>query len=221
MRTTKSLQYTAAILSAATAVAFVAEAPVQAQVNPFTDVKAGTTHYQAIVSLAEKGIVTGVTATSYQPNANATRGDAAIYIANALGLELSNVTNPSFKDIPVTSKYYKAVAALTELGIISGYDDQTFRPSNTLTRSQTAKMLTLGFGLQLATSSATKFSDVNRLADVNTKLYIQTLVNYGVTTGTTATTFSPNKNLTRGQLATFLYRAMQVPAGDLDIIVVE
>lgn len=221
MSKSKTIQYTAAILAAATTVAYVAEVPVYAQTNPFVDVKQESTHYNAIVSLAEAGIVTGVTANSYKPNANATRGEAALFIANALQLNLNNVVDPNFSDVPVGSKYYKAIAILTELGVVSGYSDGKFKPGNTLTRAQIAKMLTLAFSLQLASSSTTKFTDVNKIKDANTKKYIQTLVNNGVTTGTTATTYSPNNNLTRAQLATFLYRALQLSSSDLEIIGIE
>ena len=54
-----------------------------------------------------------------------------------------------------------------------------------------------------------------------TKRYIQTLVDYRITKGTTATTFSPNMKLTRGQLATFIYNAIQATSDDLTIISVE
>ena len=59
------------------------------------------------------------------------------------------------------------------------------------------------------------------LNTTETKRYIQTLVDYSITKGTTATTFSPNMKLTRGQLATFLYNAIQTTSDDLTIISVE
>src|SRR5690606_1192729 len=98
----------------------------------------------------------------------------AQFIANALNLDTTNVTNPGFKDVPKGHKYYGAIAALYERGIIGGYGDE-FKPNNLLTRSQIAKMLTLSFDLNLAGSAKTKFTDVNKLNDTNTKLYIQTL----------------------------------------------
>lgn len=188
--------------------------------NPFTDVKDTNSHAHAIVSLYNDGIVTGVTETTYEPGKEATRGDAALYLANALGLNTVAVQNPGFKDVPTSSKYYKAVAALKQAGIVGGYGDE-FRPNATLTRAQLAKMLTVGFELEQATSTTTKFTDVNKLTDVATKRYIQTLVNYNITKGTTATTFSPNMKLTRGQLATFLFNAIQATDDALTVISVE
>lgn len=191
-----------------------------AAVNPFTDVKDSNSHANAILSLYNDGIITGKTTTTYEPGKTATRGEAVLFLANALGLQENTEKNPAFKDVPSSSKYYKAVTALTKAGIVNGYGDE-FRPDATLTRAQLAKMLTIGFELQQSTQTKTKFTDVNKLTDGATKKYIQTLVDYGVTKGTTATTFSPNMKLTRGQLATFLYNTMNVTSDELTVISVE
>lgn len=216
----KLLTYSALLLATTTTSAFVADIPAFAQVNPFTDVKTTNSHYTAITNLYSDGIVTGVTASLYKPGQDATRGEAALFLANALGLDTKNVKNPGFTDVSTTSKYYGAIAALQAKGIVGGYG-KTFKPNNTLTRSQLAKMLTLGFDLTRASATTTKFTDVNKLTDAATKHYIQTLVDYNITNGTTATTFSPNKNLTRAQLATFLYNSINVTSDDFDLIDVQ
>lgn len=182
-------------------------APTVAAANPFVDIKPSNTHYEAITSLYENNIIPGITSTLFKPNQEATRGEAALFLSNALGFNTINVKNPGFKDVPKDSIYYGAIAALYEEGIVGGYGD-TFRPEDTLTRAQLAKMLTLGFQLHLAENTKSIFIDVNNLTDISTKQYIQTLVDYNITRGTSATTFSPNQNVTRGQLASFLYNAM-------------
>ncbi|MGE7982947.1 S-layer homology domain-containing protein [Solibacillus sp. NPDC093137] len=193
---------------------------VQASTNPFTDVKETNSHANAIVSLYNEGIISGVTSQTYEPGKSATRGDAALYLANALNLQNSTAPNPGFKDVPTSSKYYKAISALNKAGIVNGYGNE-FRPDATLTRSQLAKMLSIGFELEQSTTTKTKFTDVNKLTDTATKKYIQTLVDYGITKGTTATTFSPNMKLTRAQLATFLYNAIEATSDDFIVIGVE
>ncbi|MGE7914474.1 S-layer homology domain-containing protein [Lysinibacillus xylanilyticus] len=82
-----------------------------------------------------------------------------------------------------------------------------------------AKMLTLGFDLQQATTLSAPFSDFTK--DNETDKYIQTLLNYGITQGTSATTFSPYTDVTRGQMALFLYRTLQKNENDFYIISVE
>lgn len=204
--------------------AFVVDMPATVAAsadNPYTDVTVKDGHYAAIIDLTEKGIVTGVTKTLFQSTKPATRGEAALFIVNALGLNEGAVVSTSFKDLPATSPYYQAVGALFNRNIIGGYSDGTFRPNATLKRSEIAKMLTLAFELDVSNVMKTKFEDVNVISDVATKRYIQTLIDYSITAGTTTTTFSPYGTLTRGQLATFIARSMDAVAEDVTILRVE
>ena len=82
-------------------------------------------------------------------------------------------------------------------------------------------MLVLGFDLELAQATTIKFTDVNNIQDTATRGYIQTLVQYNITKGTSDTTFSPNDPVKRAQLATFLKRAIDNTTLDFDIIGVE
>ncbi|OCS87041.1 S-layer homology domain-containing protein [Caryophanon latum] len=191
--------------------------PVIAQKTPFTDIE-GNTHKEAIETLYAEGIVFGATRNKYEPNAIATRGETAKMFAKALQLDTINVKNPNFKDVPTSHAYYGEIAALANLGIVSG-ENGSFRPNGNFKRSHAAKMLTLGFALNKASSIDSKFKDMPEHRD--TALYIQTLINYSITQGTTATTFSPNQGLTRGHVATFLYRTMNALRDDLNITTVE
>lgn len=214
------IKYALAATLAATTVACVAQAPAQAAV-PFKDLQNVGDHYTAIDELYNLGIIEGRTLTAFAPYEAATRAELALFIANALNLDTKNVVNPGFKDVPKNSKYYGAIAALYNKGIISGYPDQTFKPNANVTRSQVAKMLVIGFDLELAHATTTKFKDVNAIQDTNTRRYIQTLVQYNITKGTSDTTFSPNDFVRRAQLATFLKRAIDNTTSDLDLISVE
>lgn len=218
---TNAKKLTAAMLVLPMTAAFVIEAPASAATNPYSDLTTKDGHYDAIIELTEQGIVSGVTQTLFQSTKPATRGEAALFIANALQLDQTTGTNPNFKDLPTTNPSYGAIVALYERNIIGGYTDGTFRPNAILKRSEIAKMLTLAFELEIANETKTKFTDVNVIKDLNTKRYIQTLIDYSITTGTTATTFSPYETLTRGQLATFLNRTLTAAADDFTIISVE
>lgn len=187
--------------------------PAIANSTPFTDIK-GNTHEEAIETLYNEGIAFGVTRDKYEPNTTATRGETAKMFAHALQLNMDDVKNPNFSDVPITHQYYKEIAALANVGIVSG-DNGMFRPNGNFKRSHAAKMLTLGFGLDMATKIQSKFIDMPQHKE--TALYIQTLINYGITQGTTATTFSPNNAITRGHVATFLYRTVNMLSDDLNI----
>ncbi|WP_431029138.1 S-layer homology domain-containing protein [Lysinibacillus sp. LZ02] len=213
-------KYVLAATLAATTVAYVAQVPATAAV-PFTDLKNVGDHYTAIEELYNSGIITGRTATTFAPYEAATRAELALFIANALHLDTKNVKDPGFTDVPKNSTYYGAIAALYNAGIIGGYKDKTFKPNDYVKRSQVAKMLVLAFDLELANTTTTKFTDVNSIQDMDTRRYIQTLVQYNITKGTSTTTFSPNDSVKRAQLATFLKRAIDYTQSDFDIINVE
>ncbi|WP_374963841.1 S-layer homology domain-containing protein [Lysinibacillus sp. RS5] len=209
-----------AIATAAVVVPCVAVIPTEAATMPFTDIKNSGSEaelYKAVSELYSQGIVFGTTPTTFSPYQNLTRGEAAYFLAESLKLETKNVVNPGFKDVPATHKYYGHIAALAEKGIIQ--KNTNYNPDHFIKRSQMAKMLTLGFDLQQATTLSAPFSDFTK--DNETNKYIQTLLNYGITQGTSATTFSPYTDVTRGQMALFLYRTLQKNENDFYIISVE
>ncbi|WP_332651214.1 S-layer homology domain-containing protein [Lysinibacillus sp. 54212] len=202
-------------------VAFVAEVPTEAASIPFTDVPIQSYYYEPIILLYNQGIIEGRTATQFKPGQEATRAEAALFIANALELDTVNVKDPGFKDVPTSSKYYGAIAALYEKGIIHGKSPTMFDPNGTLTRSHIAKMIVLSFEFEMSSASTTKFTDVNKLQNVNERRYIQTLVQNDITKGTSNTTFSPNNTVTRGQLTTFLHKALLAKGEDFELVDVQ
>lgn len=209
-----------AIATAAVVVPCVAVIPTEAATMPFTDIKNSGSEaelYKAVSELYSQGIVFGTTPTTFSPYQNLTRGEAAYFLAESLKLETKNVVNPGFKDVPASHKYYGHIAALAEKGIIQ--KNTNYNLDHFINRSQMAKMLTLGFDLQQATTLSAPFSDFTK--DNETNKYIQTLLNYGITQGTSATTFSPYTDVTRGQMALFLYRTLQKNENDFYIISVE
>ncbi|MER2000345.1 MAG: S-layer homology domain-containing protein, partial [Lysinibacillus sp.] len=162
-------------------------------------------HYDAIMQLYNRDIISGYSDGTFRPTKHVTRGQAAKMLASILGLELSNVKNPKFKDVPLKNSNYPYIAALVELGVMSGYKDGTFRPNEVITRNQMAKIIVRGFQFGEAKELTHTFEDVTS-KNAN-RFYIQTLLNLNITQGTSAITYSPSKAVTRGQLASFLIRA--------------
>lgn len=111
-----------------------------------------------------------------------------------------------FTDVPRSAYYRDAVAWAVEQGITGGTTDDTFSPNVPCTRAQTVTFLWRAAGCPEAAGSVNPFTDVAESA-----YYYQAVlwaVERGITTGSTATTFSPNAVVTRGQTMTFLYRAI-------------
>ncbi len=118
--------------------------------------------------------------------------------------------NAGFDDVTDPDAfYYAAVYWAVEQGITTGATPTTFAPSAPCTRAQVVTFLWRAAGSPAPTSGKNPFSDVAKGA----YYYDAVLwaVEKGITTGTTATTFSPNSTCTRGQVVTFLWRDAGAP----------
>ncbi|MEO4054142.1 C40 family peptidase [Solibacillus sp. CAU 1738] len=133
----------------------------------------------------------------------ASRGEVAIQLAKAMGLDTSN-TNSSFTDVKPTSKYAGAVAALQKEGVFTGDENGKFNPGSPLTRAQMAKVLVIAFDLKQA-GDAPSFTDVP--ASHWSHEYVSTLASTGITVGKGDGTFGLKENVTLKQLAAFIDRA--------------
>ncbi|MGN7388900.1 S-layer homology domain-containing protein [Sporosarcina sp. SAFN-015] len=224
-KNSKAKMFTAALATTVAASGVVAVAPmsVKAETPSFSDVRDIPSHhfYDAVMKYTAAGMMSGYSDGTFKPGQNITRQDAAKLLAMVLDLDTKNVSDPGFTDISKTSPYYGYIAALVEEGIISGYEDNTFKPHDSLTRAQMAKIIVLGFSLEEMESVQLPFSDINsKQWHID---FVRSLYAHEITTGTTPTTFSPNAFVTRGQMASFVFRseAFVVPKVDEDQVAVD
>ncbi len=164
-----------------------------ATIDPSADLEAGSA-YQVTVS-------TGV------------RNAGGLSVAGAPVVWSFNTAAPAsaFSDvIPGVTPYYGAIVELASDGIITGFDDGTFRPNDMVTRQQFAKMIVLTLQLPVTGAEVNPFTDV--VAQIGTdpfypSKYVAVCALNDITQGTTATTFSPYANITHQQLITMIARA--------------
>lgn len=114
--------------------------------------------------------------------------------------------NVSFTDVKTSDYFYDAVVWAVNEGITNGVTSTTFCPDMSCDRAQVVTFLWRAAGEPTPTSSYMPFTDV----DKNDYYYDAVLwaVQQGITEGTSKTTFSPRMTVTRGQVVTFLWRAM-------------
>ena len=110
---------------------------------------------------------------------------------------------PSFPDVDPSLPAYEAIGFLSSASIISGYQDGTFGPSDTLKRGQATKMLVLWQELPMV-SGEPSFPDVD---DVY-RDYVETASAQGWITGYADGRFKPYSTLSRQQMAIIIVRAM-------------
>ena len=170
----------------------------------FADVKSGSYCYDAVQWAVAKGITLGMSDGSFAPNAPCTRGQIVTFLWRAMGCPAPKSTVNPFTDVKSGSYCYEAVLWAVEQGITKGTTATTFSPNAACTRGQAVTFLCRAVGTE--GTGDTGFADVG--ANSFCAGSVKWAVENGVTKGTTATTFSPNETCTRGQIVTFLYRAM-------------
>src|SRR5213078_543225 len=102
----------------------------------------------------------------------------------------------NYSDVHQADYYYTAALQLGRAGVMSGYSDCTFRPFNTITRGQTAKIVVLGANVPLNCPGTGHFSDVPTTNPFF--CFIETAFNADIISGYSDGTFRPGNNVTRG-----------------------
>ena len=171
---------------------------------PFTDVAEGAYYADAVAWAIQNKVTSGVSATTFAPNASCTRGQMVTFLWKAAGSPEPKSLTTAFTDVKSGAYYEKAVAWAVENKVTTGTSATTFSPDATVTRGQSVTFLWKANNSPAA-ASASAFTDVAASA------YYASAVNWavekGVTSGMSATTFAPNSDCTRAQIVTFLYRA--------------
>lgn len=190
----------------------------------FLDVKATDFFANSAIVLYNEGLLKGIGERKFGPEIQLTREQAAVFFARILGLDTEGVVNPGFSDVKASEYYYSSVAAVKKAGIMNGKSQNHFGTGDVLTRGEMAALLVRAFQLQakgaaaeLGVGAATPFNDVAKSSFAND---ILKLYQSGLAGGTTKTTYSPEKAVTRGEFVTFLYRALVSQGNSEDFAVV-
>ena len=175
-------------------------------VNPFVDVPAGSFYYDAVLWAVEKGVTTGTSATTFEPDGSCTRAQAVTFLWRVAGCPAPKSAAMSFTDVKAGSFYYDAVLWAVENGITKGTSETTFEPEGICTRAQ---IVTLIWRAQKSPAAGTD----NPFNDVKAGSFYETAVLWavkaGVTKGTSAVTFEPEGICTRAQIVTLIWRCMK------------
>lgn len=121
-------------------------------------------------------------------------------------------TQNPFVDVKQGDYYYDAVQWAVGKKITSGTSATTFTPDGICTRAQTVTFLWRSQGSPKAAGAENPFTDVSK--DAYYYDAVLWAVEQGITNGTSATTFSPDATVTRGQTAAFLWRVAKQPQVD-------
>lgn len=172
----------------------------------FIDVAPNAWYKDAVQYAYDNGLMTGVSANEFAPDATTTRGMIVSMLARLEGVESAN--DAGFADVE-GEWYATAVNWAASVGVVNGYEDNTFRPNDAITREQLAAIL-MNYAAYKgedvsARASLDAYSDAENVSTWATDT-MQWAVAKGLLTGVTADTLQPQGAATRAQVAAISQR---------------
>ena len=175
--------------------------------TPFTDVSQQSWYYNAVQYVYENGLMAGTSAATFEPNATLSRGMVAQILYNLEG-QPTVEGESAFTD---TNTHWaaKAIAWAQKNGVVSGYENNIFRPNKAVTREELAQMLYnyaqhKGYDLT-STGDLTRFPDGNSVS-----VWAETAMAWAngkaLINGFEDNTLQPGGNSTRAQAASILMK---------------
>ena len=178
----------------------------------FTDVPEKHSYQKAVYWAVDEGIGAGYTGSKlglFGVNDDITRGQVMMFLWRAAGKPEPKSSSQTFTDVPVKNNFFKAIQWGVEQGITGGYSGAKagqFGPNDNCTRGQIVTFLWRFANKPEPSKHTQTFTDV----PVKHSFYkaIQWASENGITSGYKDGSFGVNKNCTRGQCVTFLYRLL-------------
>lgn len=177
------------------------------QTMNFIDVKTTDYFYNSVKWAVGKNITNGTSSTTFSPYKSCTRAEIVTFLWRAAGSPEPTTTRNPFRDVNAVthSSYYKAILWASQKGITSGTSTTAFSPDQVCTRAQIVTFLYRYAG-QPSGYYSNPFKDVGATSEASYYNAVLWAVGKGITTGTSATTFSPYASCNRAEAVTFLYR---------------
>lgn len=187
---------------------------------PFTDLT-GNTFSGAIGYLYCHNMVSGVSATSFNPGGSATRAQFARLVVKAFGLQ---ITTPSdgqqlFTDVPPSYYAFPYIETGYIHAILSGYTQAQcqaanalypcYLPNRAITRAELVKLIVKAGNYPHITPTIPTFVDVPSSYFAYT--YIETAYAYHLVHGVDASHFAPAIAIRRDEMAEVVYKAITTP----------
>jgi len=179
----------------------------------FADV-AGHWAQADIELMAARHIARGVSDTQFQPNRAINRAEFAALLIRSLGLAEQQPARPTFSDIQTGSWYYGAVETARRADLVRGYEDNTFRPLQIISREEMATMIVRALeyaGYPAAAADEAALSGYSDTSGVSSwaKAAMAQAVQTGIIEGRTASTLNAKDTATRAESITMLKRLLE------------
>ena len=177
----------------------------------FTDLENHAWAKDAVYTLKNKGIISGVSDTEFAPANNIKRGDFILILTRMLGV--NNEFTENFADVPESAYYYRAIGSAKAVGIAQG-SGENFMPENSITRQD---LITLAYRAFLAkgyitetddTASLDAFADKDDISDY-AGTAMASMVKAGIIQGSNGNV-NPKGSATRAEVAVMCARLCEL-----------
>lgn len=177
----------------------------------FTDLENHAWAKDAVYTLKNKGIISGISDTEFAPANNIKRGDFILILTRMLGV--NNEFTENFADVPESAYYYQAIGSAKAAGIAQG-SGENFMPENSIIRQD---LITLAYRAFLAKGYITETTDLTSLdafadkGDISdyAKTAMASMVKAGIIQGSNGNV-NPKGFATRAEVAVMCARLVEL-----------
>ena len=175
--------------------------------SPYADVNTGDWFYDAVEYVVESGLMTGTSATTFEPDATLTRAMMATVLWAMEGGPVVNYAM-AYTDVDSDDWFAEAVRWATSEGVVNGVGDNAYAPNDPLTREQMAVMLYAyavykGYDTTQGGMAIREFGDYEEVSDWAATA-MDWAVNAGLLGGKPGNLLDPAGSATRAEIATIL-----------------
>lgn len=171
----------------------------------FSDI-AGHWAESRIKKAVKLGFVSGYQDGTFRPDKTVTRAEFAKLLNNAMKIE--DIAAINMTDVKKSDWFYKQVQKSIAVGFFSGYENNTFRPNNPITRQEVAKVITSAITSgSVSGDGATLLKDYGSIQDW-AKTSVNTAYNKGYIMGYPNKLYLPVKALTRAEAVKIIYEIL-------------
>lgn len=181
--------------------------------NDYKDVSYDRWYYDAIMDCTGAGIFSGTGEGKFEPTKAMTREMAVTALGKLAGINTANYSQTPFKDVKADRWSAPYIAWASKKGIVSGYDDNSFKAAKAITRQELCCMIKNYIDTTGKTIGATQpqksFSDNNDISSWarQSVVYLQ---RRGIVTGDTKGAFNPRSTATRAEVAVIISKLQQL-----------
>ena len=174
---------------------------------PFDDIEGVDWASEAILALADKGIINGKAPNQFNPYDAITREEFVKILIGAMGYKPNDYLKNVFADADESDWFCKYINIAYDKGLVKGVGKDLFGVGENITREDMCVMLYNALKLKnsnISEGASVPFEDSDEISDY-AKTAVGVLTEYGAINGVSETEFQPKGNATRAQAAKVVY----------------